>query len=121
LQLAREKPSSAEQLRDIDDIHPVALSRYENTLLQLIADAAGDQRPVEKFEQFDDRQRLQLKNMRSMVQARSAELAVDPALLASRRELEKLIRALAAKSPIPERFLGWRKEIITDQLMEIIR
>jgi ribonuclease D len=120
LQLAREKPASTEQLRDIDDIHPVALSRYEDTLLQLIADAVGDQRPVEKFEQLNDRQRLQLKNMRSMVQARSAELAVDPALLASRRELEKLIRALAAKSPIPERFLGWRKEIITDRLMQAI-
>jgi len=117
LQLAREKPSSAEQLRGIDDIHPVALSRYEDTLLQLIADAAGDQRPVEKFEQFDDRQRLQLKNMRSIVQARSSELSVDPALLASRRELEKLIRAQAAGSAIPERFLGWRKDIVTDQLM----
>jgi ribonuclease D len=119
LQLAREKPSSAEQLRDIDDIHPVALSRYENTLLQLIADAAGDKTPVEKFEQLDNGQRQQLKIMRDIVQSRSTELSVDPALLASRRELEKLIRALAAESPIPERFLGWRKEIVTDQLMEI--
>jgi len=119
LQMARAKPSSADQLRDIDDIHPVALSRYEGTLLQLISDAAGDRTPVEKFEQFDDRQRLQLKNMRSIVQTRSADLGVDPALLASRRELEKLIRALAAGSPIPERFLGWRKEIITDQIVLI--
>jgi ribonuclease D len=106
------------QLRDIDDIHPVALSLYEGTLLQLISDAAGDQTHVEKFEQLDDRQKLQLKDMRSIVQSRSAELGFDPALLASRRELEKLIRALAAGKPIPERLLGWRKEIITDQLME---
>jgi len=119
LQMARVKPSSAEQLRDIDDIHPVALSLYEGTLLQLISDAAGDQAPVEKLEQLDERQRQQLKDMRSIVQSRSTELAVDPALLASRRELEKLIRALAAGSPIPERFLGWRKEIITDQLMAV--
>jgi len=119
LQLARAKPSSAEQLRDIDDIHPVALSLYEGTLLQLISNAAGDQTPVEKFEQLDDRQRLQLKDMRSIVQSRSEELGFDPALLASRRELEKLIRALAAESPIPERFLGWRKEIITDQIMAV--
>ena len=32
-------------------------------------------------------------------------------------ELEKLIRAQAAGNPAPERFLGWRKGIITDQLM----
>ena len=120
LQLARAKPSSAQQLRDINDIHPVALSMYEGTLLQLISDAAGDPAPVEKLEQLDDRQRQQLKDMRSIVQSRSTELGVDPALLASRRELEKLIRALAAGTPIPERFLGWRKEIITDQLMGVM-
>ena len=120
LQLARTKPSSAEQLSDIDDIHPVALSLYEGTLLQLISDAAGDQTPVEKFEQLDNRQKLQLKDMRSIVQSRSEELGFDPALLASRRELEKLIRALKAGNSIPERFLGWRKEIITDQLMGVM-
>ena len=118
LQLATTKPSTAMELRAIDDIHPVALSRYEKILLQLIADAAGDRTPVEKFEQLDDRQRLQLKKMRSIVQSRSTELSVDPALLASRKELEKLIRALATGSPVPERFLGWRKEVITDQLLE---
>ena len=119
LQLARAKPSSAAQLRDIDDIHPVALSMYEGTLLQLISDAAGDPTPVEKFEQLDERQRQQLKDMRSIVQSRSTELGIDPALLASRRDLEKLIRALAARSPIPERFLGWRKDIVTDQIMAV--
>jgi ribonuclease D len=118
LQLAHTKPSTAGELRDIEDIHPVALSRYERILLQLIADAAGDRTPVGKFEQLDDRQRQQLKNMRGIVQSRSAELGVDPALLASRRELEKLIRALATESPVPERFLGWRKEVFTDQLLE---
>jgi len=117
LQLARVKPATAQQLRDINDIHPVALSLYEGTLLQLISDAAEDKTPVEKFEQLDERQRQQLKDMRSIVQSRSDELGVDPALLASRRELEKLIRALATESLIPERFLGWRKEIITDQIM----
>ena len=120
LQLARTKPSTAKDLRDIDDIHPVALSLYESTLLQLIADAAGDKTPVEKFEQLDDRQKHQLKDMRSIVQSRSEELGFDPALLASRRELEKLIRALAPGKPIPERFLGWRKEIITDQLIGVM-
>jgi ribonuclease D len=59
--------------------------------------------------------------MRAVVQSRSAELGVDPALLASRKELEKLIRSQAAGNPVPERFLGWRKEIITDELMELVR
>jgi len=119
LQMARTKPSTLKELHHIEDIHPVALSRYERTLLELIADAAKDTTPVDKFEQLDNGQKQQLNKMRSIVQSRSAELAVDPALLASRRELEKLVRALAAGSAIPERFLGWRKEVITDQLIAV--
>jgi ribonuclease D len=121
LQLAHTKPSSVKELGQINDIHPSALSRHEGILLRLIADAAGDRSPVAKYEQLDDRQRTQLKNMRAVVQSRSAELGVDPALLASRKELEKLIRSQAAGNPVPERFLGWRKEIITDELMELVR
>ena len=41
----------------------------------------------------------------------------EPALLASRRELEKLLRALANQEPLPDRFLGWRKAVITDALL----
>jgi ribonuclease D len=119
LQMARTRPSSAKELEQIDDIHPVALSRYESTLLRLISEAGADRTPVEKFEQFNDRQKRQLKDMRTIVQTRSTELGVDPALLASRRELEKLIRAQAAGDPIPGRFLGWRKELITDQLVAV--
>jgi len=117
LQLAREKPSNKEELLNIEHIHPNALALHEDSILQVIADAAIDQAPVDKFDQLDYEQSRQLKQMRSTVLARSAELGIDPALLASRRELEKLIRALATGSPIPERFLGWRKEIITDQLI----
>jgi ribonuclease D len=120
LQLARDKPSSSHEMARIPDIHPVALSRYEETLLGLIADAGRDTTPVEKFEQLDTLQRQQINRMRDIVEARAKELGVEPALLASRRELEKLIRALASDSPIPERFLGWRKEIITDALLAVI-
>jgi len=120
LQLARDKPSNSQEMALIRDIHPVALARYEETLIGLIADAGRDTTPVEKFEQLDAPQRQQISRMRQIVESRAKELGVDPALLASRRELEKLIRALATNSPIPERFLGWRKEIITDALVAAI-
>jgi ribonuclease D len=117
LQLASMKPSSVEQIKAIEDIHPVALSRYGNHLLQVISKAANDLSPVEKLKPLDDRQRRQLKILRSIVQAAAADLEVEPALLASRRELEKLIRAVASGAELPERFTGWRKEIITDALV----
>lgn len=119
LQLARAKPSNHEELLEINDIHPVALSRYESALLDLVAEAKQDPAPVEKFEQLDEKQRQQLNRMRSIVESRSGELGVEPALLASRRELEKLIRAISTDGPVPERFLGWRKEVVTEELVGV--
>ena len=118
LQIARLKPASKSELETVEGIHPVALSRYENTLLRLIKEASADPTPVEKFEQLNEKQRAQLKRMRATVTERSAELGVDPALLASRRELEKLIRARSAGTELPERFLGWRKQVVTDELLQ---
>lgn len=119
LQLARSRPSAAEELRSIEGLHPVALSRYGTALLEALSEATSDQQPVEIPEQLDERQRGLLKKMRQIVQQQSTELDIEPALLASRKELEKLIRALATGSPVPERFLGWRKAIVTDQLTSI--
>jgi ribonuclease D len=120
LQIARLKPARKSELESVEGIHPVALSRYENTLLRLIEEARADPAPVEKFEQLDEKQRAKLKQMRAIVTNRSAELGVDPALLASRRELEKLIRARTAGKELPERFLGWRKQVITDELLRVL-
>jgi len=121
MQLARTQPASIQQMRKIEDIHPRAIDRHGNSLLKLIAGAESDYSPLERSEPLDNGQRKQLNEMRKQVQAKSLELKVDPALLASRRELEKLIRAAASELPLPERFLGWRKGIITDDLLSIIR
>jgi ribonuclease D len=57
-------------------------------------------------------------DMRKLVQLKATELSIDPALLASRRELEGLI-LLPEGQPLPERFLGWRKDIITTGLIAL--
>ncbi len=119
LQLARSRPATAEELRGIEDLHPVALSRYGSILLETLAEAAADQAPVAIPEQLDEQQKAVLKQMRQIVQQQSTALDIEPALLASRKELEKLIRALGTGSPVPERFLGWRKEIVTEQLLAV--
>lgn len=120
LQLARLKPAKGSEIEAVEGFHPVALSRYGDTLLRLIREACSDPSRVDKFEQLDEKQRTQLKQMRTIVTSKSAELGVDPALLASRRELEKLIRAHAANEQIPERFLGWRKQVVTEELLQIL-
>jgi len=120
LELARLRPSNPADIRIVEHLHPRALARYEQDLLRMIATAACDRSPIHRPEPLDNQQQRSLNEMRSVVQARAKSLEVDPALLASRRELERLLRAVDAGEPPPERFLGWRKGVITDELMKII-
>jgi ribonuclease D len=120
MELARSRPVTGAQLRTIEQLHPGALARYEAELLDVIGRASDDRSPVERVKPLNDAQHRLLKQMRGLVQQRAKELEVDPALLASRRELEKLIRAQAGEGPIPERFLGWRRQVITDELLAIM-
>ena len=96
---------------------PVNVGRARS--VRLIEEACADTSPVDKPQQLDEKQRAGLKQMRAIVTSSAKDLGVDPALLASRRELEKLIRAQAIGAPVPERFLGWRKSVITDQLLAV--
>jgi len=120
LELARHRPATKAELRGIGELHPRALARHEHELLEVIAAAATDNSPLERVTPLSDSQQRLVKQMRQAVQQRAEALGVDPALLASRRELEKLVRADASGEPIPERFLGWRREVITDELLAIM-
>ncbi len=116
-QLARLRPASEEEIREIDDVHPSELRRYQARLLRLITDSQSAIYPVENIDNLSHAQQKQLKTLRRSVSESAQLLGIDPALLASRKELEKLIRSAATGQPLPERFLGWRKKIITDGLM----
>ncbi len=120
MQLARLRPASAEEIRQIQDIHPSELKRYQAQILQIIADSKASTSVVGNIMKLNNLQHKQLKAMRLIVGESAGKLGIDPALLASRKELEKLIRAVASGENIPERFLGWRTTIITDGLMTIL-
>jgi ribonuclease D len=119
MRLAQSRPSSRNQIKDIADIHPGALRRYRETLLEIIATAQNSQSTPDSVKELSGAQKRQLKNMRKLVVSRSEQLNIDPALLASRKELEKLIRATADDQPLPERFMGWRNEVITGELLQV--
>ena len=118
MQMAKIKPSHPEEIQDIDELHPGMLRRYQEQLLQLIAQARSDTSELVRIANLSNAEQRQLKAMRKIVQSRAEELGFDPALLASKRELEKLIRAIGKDQPLPERFLGWRKQVITDDLLQ---
>lgn len=120
MELARLRPRTAADLRLVEHLHPRALARYQHDLLRTIEAAAADRSTVQPIEPLSETQRRTLNLMRKKVQSRAGELAVDPALLASRRELEKLVRSGGSPEAVPERFLGWRRGAITDELLAIM-
>ena len=121
LNLARARPDKESPAPELEGLHPKAWQRHGSTLVRLIRDAADDDTPLSRPEPLTGRQRTQLDQMKKRVRERARELDVEPALLASRRELERLLRAAAEGRDLPERFQGWRRAAIGDELLSIIR
>lgn len=119
MELARSRPTANEA--PPDSVHPKVWRRHAQVLSKLVADAVGDRTPPERPQPLSNGQRKQMDEMRKVVGERARDLGIDPALLASRRELERLLRAVADGDGIPERFLGWRRAVIGDELLRIIQ
>ena len=118
LTIAKRQPGSLEALSELDVWHPKAVQRHGPSMIKTIAKILQEGLIAEQPEILQPEHRKLLADMRKLVQERSTELSVEPALLASKRELEALI-LLPADMPLSERFLGWRKDIITNALLAL--
>jgi ribonuclease D len=116
--ISNKKPRSLSDLSSLNILHPKALQRHGESLVAIVDRVVRQGLNAETPDILKPEHRKLMKDMRKLVQNKATELSVDPALLASRRELESLILLTGGK-PIPERFLGWRKSIITDELIEL--
>lgn len=116
LTIAKRQPGSLEALSELDVWHPKAIQRHGQSMIDVITSVLEQGSIAEPAEIPGPEQRKLLAAMRKLVLERSSELSVDPALLASRRELEALILT-PGDQPVPERFQGWRQDIITNDLM----
>jgi ribonuclease D len=117
LEIALRVPKSLQELKTINGLHPRALQKYGDHIIQLVQDAEHSQAVVEGVPVLDKKQQCQLDLLRNLVRERASELGVDPALLASKKVLEALILSRAAGTEIPERLQGWRKSILADALI----
>lgn len=118
LTIANKQPVSLSQLSELNIIHPKALQLHGNTLVGIVDQVLGKGLSAVAPATLGPGHRKLMSDMRKLVQLKASELLVDPALLASRRELESLI-LLPADEPLPERFLGWRNDIITTGLVAL--
>lgn len=118
MSIAREQSFNAAELIERDIMHPKVAARIDPTLTAMIESVLQSGTEVMPLDTLSSRQRKLMTAMRDCVTKKAGELSVEPALLASKRELESLIFT-AQGDELPERFLGWRKAIITDDLIAL--
>lgn len=116
--IANKKPLSLSALSELDIWHPKAIQRHGSKLIAQVDQILQEGLTSPTPDMLMPQHRKLMADMRNLVQLKATELSVDPALLASRRELESLILSSEVE-PLSERFLGWRKNIITDELIEL--
>jgi ribonuclease D len=116
--IATQQPDSLDALSALDVWHPKAILRNGHALIAIIDRVLADGQTAEAPLMLQPEHKKLMGDMRSWVQQKSTELSVEPALLASKRELEGLILTPEGE-PLSERFLGWRKDVITNRLVEL--
>lgn len=116
--IANKKPLTLSALSELDVWHPRAIQRHGANLIAQIDRVLQKGLTAPIPDTLRPEHRRLMGDMRKLVQSKATELSVDPALLASRRELEALILS-SENELLSERFLGWRKNIITDDLIGI--
>jgi ribonuclease D len=128
LQLAVAKPSTAAQLAEIRDVQPRDRQRHQDTWLQIIAESRGRQEQIEQAVPLDKQQRRQVDALRQLVQREARNLGIDPALLASRKQLEaRLARSRhhrRAVAGLAQRIIGLARpagKAPGDRCMDIVR
>lgn len=119
LGMAKSQPDSTAELKRIEGLHPRDVSRYGEILLEIIGQAQSAAE-VAPLPQLDNQQRQLIKTMRTRVAQAAKELDVDAALLASRKQMENLIFTYSDSKAIPERFTGWRMDVITRDLIDLL-
>jgi ribonuclease D len=114
--IANKRPASLAELIELDVWHPKAVQRNGSALIDLIDEVVKQGITAPTPASLQPEHRKLMNDMRKLVQLKATEFSVDPAMLASRRELEGLI-LLPEDESLSERFIGWRKNIITDDLI----
>jgi ribonuclease D len=91
LTLANQKPGTLEALSKLDIWHPKSIQRHGQTVLNIIQQCLDRGLKARSPAALEPEHRKLMSNMRRLVLERSTKLKLEPALLASRRELEGLI------------------------------
>lgn len=119
--LARQQPANAEQLKLVRGLDERMLKRHGATICRLIQEATA--RPPRPFDakgrstKKTVEQEAVLDLLMAVVRLRAAQNTLNPAILASRKDLEQLLDGF----PEARLLHGWRKTMVGDELAAVLR
>ncbi len=119
--VSRQLPDTLEALRKIEDLHERTVNRHGSALVEAVQAGLNSTESVVAIQALDKSQKRIIADMRKLVLAAADTHGVDPALLASRKVLESLLRAVESGTDVPERLSGWRYPVITEKLIKLIQ
>ncbi|MDT8450991.1 MAG: HRDC domain-containing protein [Wenzhouxiangellaceae bacterium] len=107
LDLARQRPADSRELERCCAGHKRSVKRFRDTLLALLAEPPGAFTRRPELDQIDPETRQRVRDLQDRVRQAAAELGIEPAVIASKRELTRLVQGAACSW-----LEGWRAEVL---------
>jgi ribonuclease D len=120
MRISRALPSTIQSLSEFEEIHVKTVQRHGKEILEAVQEGLKSTAPASAPGPLDNRQKKLVGEMRKIVLSEAEAYSIDPALLASRKILEALLRALENNQAVPERLTGWRSAVITEKLVALV-
>ena len=120
--LAKLQPESVQELANVRGINERSVNRYGRELCQLIT-AAKNRPPLPLNEKDRSAKKTQqeeaiLDILTALVRIRAEENALNPSILATRKDLEELLFNLSDESPLLH---GWRYTMAGKELVGLLK
>lgn len=123
LEVSKRAPENASELQHRAGLAPESVRRYGRQLLTEIETAHAEAEEVTPPPQpIDSSQRKQLKMLQQRVEGLAQEMQMANRLIASKSDLEGLIRwqAQQANQPMPSMLQDWRAETFAPELIKLL-
>jgi ribonuclease D len=117
LDIAYKLPTNLDQLSSIEGVPPKIVQRAGRQLVDELAASADDQNGYEPPRPPDEAQKALLKEMQAKVTECATDLDLAAETVASKRELSAVIVSGNRESRV---FSGWRRDVIGDQLLQLL-
>jgi ribonuclease D len=118
MQLAMRRPGTLPELAQVEGLSARRIERDGEALLALLREPAPDAPPLLADVRETPAQRQQTQLLLDLLRARATQEQVAPTLIATRSDVERLVRE-GARAAIPL-LQGWRRELAGEEMLRAL-